>query len=134
MRLHLGSLFFLLSLSACGVSEEVTYSGDIWPLLQSRCLVCHDTAGKTYYDSNILFTDAAGTYEVLVNGEVSDDTVGGYTRYVVAGDVTQSSLYDKIANDPPTSGGNVMPGSGMMLSPEDIDLVSRWIVGGAQNN
>jgi hypothetical protein len=48
--------------------------------------------------------------------------------------VAQSCLYDKIANDPPTSGGNVMPGSGMMLSPADIDLVFRWIEAGALNN
>ena len=134
MRLYFGSLFLLLNLSACGGSQEVTYSGDIWPLLESRCVVCHDAAGKAYYASNVLFANASETYEVLLNGAVSEDTLGGYTKYVVPGDVANSSLYDKIANDPPNSGGSVMPGSGMMLAPSEIELVASWIASGALDN
>ena len=134
MRFYYGSLVLLFSLSACGGSEEVTYSGDIWPLLESRCIVCHDTAGKMYYDSKVLFMNASETYEVLLNGAVSEDTIGGYTKYVVPGDAANSSLYDKIANDPPNSGGSVMPGSGMMLNTSDIELVESWIAAGALNN
>ena len=134
MRLIFGSLFLSLALTACGSSSEITYSGDIWPLIESRCIVCHDAAGQTYYDSKVLFIDAASTYDTLINGAVSSDTVGGYTKYVVPGDPANSSLYDKIANDPPNSGGDVMPGSGMMLNSSDIELVESWIAAGALNN
>ena len=75
-----------------------------------------------------VFTDWHGYWEV------SEDTLGGYTKYVVPGDVANSSLYDKIANDPPNSGGSVMPGSGMMLAPSEIELVESWIASGALNN
>lgn len=134
MRLTFCSLFLVLGLTACGGAEEATYSGDVWPLIQSRCIACHDAAGQEYYNSNVLFTDAASTYDVLTNGNVSEDTVGGFTKYVVAGDSANSSLYDKVANDPPNSGGNVMPGSGMMLSDSDIEIIGSWIDAGALNN
>ena len=134
MRLMFCSLIVSLALTACGGSGEVTYSGDIWPLLESRCVVCHDDAGQAYYDSKVLFNDSSTTYDVLLNGAVSEDTLGGYTKYVVPGDPSSSSLFDKIANDPPNSGGDVMPGSGMMLSDSDIELVETWIAGGALNN
>ena len=134
MRLMFCSLIVSFALTACGGSGEVTYSGDIWPLLESRCIVCHDDAGQAYYDSKVLFTDSATTYDVLLNGSVSEDTVGGYTKYIVPGDPASSSLFDKIANDPPSSGGDVMPGSGMMLSDSDIEMVETWIAGGALNN
>ncbi|MBT6176597.1 MAG: hypothetical protein HOI23_05065 [Deltaproteobacteria bacterium] len=135
MRLLLCSLLLTLGLTACGgAGGEVTYSGDVWPLIESRCSACHDAAGQEYYNSNVLFVDAASTYDVLLNGDVSADTVGGFTKYVVPGDAANSSLFDKIANDPPDSGGNVMPGSGMMLSESDIDVIGSWINGGALNN
>lgn len=134
MRLIFCSLLLALGLTACGGSGEVTYSGDVWPLIESRCSVCHDAAGQEYYDSKVLFTDAAATYDVLINGNVSADTVGGFTKYVVPGDSASSSLYDKVANDPPSSGGDVMPGSGVTLSDSDIEIIGTWIDGGAPDN
>lgn len=133
MRLIFCSLLLTLGLTACG-SGEVTYSGDIWPLIESRCIVCHDEAGQVYYESSVRFTDAAGTYDTFLNGVVSEDTVGGFTKYVVPGNPAASSLYDKIANDPPDSGGDPMPGSGMMLSASEIEMVETWITAGALNN
>ena len=134
MRLIFCVVFLSLGLTACGGSGEVTYSGDIWPLMESRCIVCHDEAGQAYYDSNVLFVDAQSTYDTLINGAVSADTVGGYTKYVVPGDPSSSSLYDKVSNDPPNSGGDVMPGSGMMLKDSEIEMIETWISAGALNN
>lgn len=132
MRLNIFLLILTMGLIACG-SEEISYSADVWPIIDARCTVCHDTAGQTAYDSKVLFEDAAGTYDVLLNSAVSSDIVGGFTQYVVPGNADASVFYDKIANDPPSAGGDPMPGSGR-LDAADIEKVKTWIDTGAPNN
>ena len=133
MRLKLFALLSTIGLVACG-SGEVTYSGTIWPMIEDRCISCHGEDGQAFYDSGILFTDAATTYDTLLNGAVSEDVIGGFTKYIVPMDPDNSVFFDKVANDPHNSGGDPMPGSGMGLPSSDIDDLRTWIMAGALNN
>ncbi len=92
---------------------DVSYSEDVYPILESRCGKCH--MGKfTSKDLNM------ETYENLMTGSQNGPVI-------IAGDANESLLVEKIAK-------GQMPKRGPKLTPEQIQIITNWINAGAKNN
>ncbi len=88
------------------MAEEVSFSEDIWPVIEMYALDAHGGSGGVFLES----------YE---------DILG----YVVPGNPEESMLYKALTAD----GMPVMPPSGK-LPDETIQLFYDWIAQGAKNN
>lgn len=110
--------FILLTISACEYKfidpievelpdEPVSFSEQIEPVFQDKCITCHSST------SPILTTGNA--YDNLINGNYVDTVMP-----------EQSVLYEKL-ND-----GH--PGGNEALSPTELALILKWIREGAKNN
>lgn len=102
--------------SAVVAAEPVSFSRDVAPVLQKRCLGCHGAADpKGSYRLH--------TYEALLKpGESGDPSV-------VAGKADESTLYKLVSSADPDER---MPREGDALAAEQLALVKRWIDEGAR--
>ncbi|MDA1265640.1 MAG: hypothetical protein O2816_11225 [Planctomycetota bacterium] len=108
-------LSIALLLPAVLPAEDVDFLKDVWPILESRCIECH---GPDKQKGKLRLDTKAGLF-------------GEDAKYppVVAGDLHESSLWELInlpADDP-----DVMPAEGDPLTADQIDVLKRWIEGGA---
>jgi len=88
------------------VAVEVSFSGDIWPVIKEFALEAHGGKGGVFLES----------YEDII-------------KYVVPGDPEGSRLYQTLTGN----GAPQMPPSGP-LPAETIQLFYDWIQQGAKNN
>ncbi len=124
-RLTLASTFGLaLVLSAAIASaappKHVNYSRDIRPILSNTCYKCHGPDEKQR-KAGLRLDTKDGAYAKLESGEVA----------VVPGASTKSAIIQRLtAHDPDVR----MPpaDSGKTVTPEQIDLIKRWIDQGGE--
>ena len=110
----------VLLLSACG-EREVSFKGDIQPILAQSCLECHSAGGAGYEKSSLLMS----SYEDLMKG----------TRFgaiIKPGDTLTSALIMLVEGraDPSIR----MPHHKDPLSKEQIGMLRNWVEQGAKNN
>ena len=107
-----------------GPDEPVDFQSHVLPILEERCLSCHnapyDKNGRTIHPKAGLRLD---TYEWVMKGNL-DDTV------VEAGSLENSYLYEVITLD--QEDDMFMPPKGGPLTPEQIEVIKRWIEDGAK--
>lgn len=107
-----------------GPDEAVDFQSHVLPILEERCLSCHnapyDKNGRTIHPKAGLRLD---TYEWVMKGNL-DDTV------VEAGSLENSYLYEVITLD--QEDDMFMPPKGGPLTPEQIEVIKRWIEDGAK--
>ncbi len=96
------------------VAAVVSYPTDIKPLLDTKCVRCHDA--KTHKSDLDLSTPSA----ILKGGESGP--------VLVSGKPDESTLYKKVHD------GTMPPGKKDPLSETEVDSVRRWIAGGAKWN
>ena len=98
--------------------STVSFARDIVPILERTCYQCHggEKDGVLTVELELNMT----TYEGLMAGSV-DGTV------VEPGNPDESYIIDMVVNGD-------MPEEGDPLSPEEIELIRRWIAAGALNN
>jgi hypothetical protein len=98
--------------SAAG-GAAVSFSNDILPLLDSRCVNCHG-GEKTSKGLSLK------TYETLMAGSENGPVV-------TPGDAANSPMAELVAN-------GKMPKRGPKLTPDQVQLIVDWINQGAKNN
>lgn len=114
------SMCGLVTMSA-GCSRDVSYAGDIKPLLSERCGVCHQPGGKGQVASGFSIED----YASLMKG----------TRYgsvIQPGESINSSLVRMVEHK--TDKQIHMPKDEVMLADYEIAMLKQWIDAGAVNN
>jgi mono/diheme cytochrome c family protein len=94
-------------------SGEVSFSRDILPVLQSRCINCH--GGQRTSEGLDM-----KTYAALMAGSQNGSVV-------TPGDATNSSFVTLAAE-------GKMPKRGPKLTPAEIKLLTDWVNAGAPNN
>ena len=96
----------------------VSFARDIVPILERSCYQCHggEKDGLLTVELELNMT----TYDGLMAGSV-DGTV------VEPGKPDESYIIDMVVNGD-------MPEEGDPLTPEEIDIIRRWIAAGALNN
>ncbi len=103
---------------------NVSYSADIQPIFNSRCITCHNE-----FHSTGLNLKADTGYGLLVGvvtrGYAPNIRVKPFSK-------EESVLWHKISNT--GSFGGVMPQIGAPLTPFEIKKIEKWIELGAQNN
>ena len=95
------------------VASSVSFTDDILPILESRCVNCH---GGDKIEEGL----SVRTYGDLMSGSEN-----GFV--VVAGDATHSKLVEMIANQK-------MPKRGPKLTPPQLQMIVDWVNQGAQDN
>ncbi len=103
-----------LATTTSGGSAEPSFTADVLPVFQQRCVFCHGSDGG--WDSS--------SYESVMS-------TGNDSPVVVPGDVTNSLLAQKLLGL--QTEGKVMPPSGK-LSDSSIQPILDWIAAGAPNN
>ncbi len=103
-------------------SDTVSFANDVQPLIQVKCWVCHPVSGDL--DLGI---DSA--YNQLVNVEASS---WAPALRVVPFDTAESVLYHKIKRDDVY--GLAMPPGVLILTEEEQEVFTKWILQGAMNN
>jgi len=106
------------------LGEPIDFTNHVLPILEDRCFSCHqepyDKNGRTIQPKAGL---ALNTYELVMKGNL-DATV------VTAGDVEDSYLHEVLTLD--EDDDMFMPPKGGPLTPEQIDIIKRWIEEGAK--
>jgi hypothetical protein len=87
-------------------TTNVTYSGDVWPVISSNCTACHSGAAPS---GNILLSN----YEEIVIQAENGNLTGAITH---------------------APGYSPMPKGGNQLPPCDITHIQVWINQGTPNN
>ncbi len=113
-----------------GGDGMVSFAGQIQPIFDARCTVCHQAGGLADILGITLRLVPGESYNGLVNQPSSQRA--DLTR-VVPGDSTSSLLFLKVSSNTPPVGSR-MPLFGAALSQAEIDLIRDWIDQGAQDN
>lgn len=127
--LHPVTVFLSVALCAASAAQpparraSPTYAHDIRPILQARCVVCHN-----HETLSTLTTSGGldlGSYEMLLKGVVTKE--GG--RSILTGSKAPgAALIDRLCTTSPT---RLMPRGGPPLPPDQIELFKKWIAAGA---
>lgn len=98
------------------VTGEVDFQSDVWPILEQRCLNCHNESRS---EGDLSF---AGSREAVV--------AGGHTgRSILGPSASASELIRRITS---TENGYRMPKQGPPLDQNQIDVLTRWVDQGAR--
>lgn len=128
--LKAGAVFACAALAACERGGAVSYSADVQPILDQKCIKCH--AG-----------DAEGEMASGLSLETYQDLMGGtkYGPVIVPGSPESSALYLVIAHKtapeihmPPHHEDALAEGRGSGLTDEQIEEIRAWIAAGAPDN
>lgn len=119
-----------LAASLLGCERQVSFSGDIQPILAEACISCHDQAAEGEAVSGL----SLKTYDDLMQGTQ-------FGKVVVPGSAMSSALYLTVAGKtapeiqmPPHHEERWAEGQGMPLMEEQIETIRLWIEQGAPNN
>jgi hypothetical protein len=104
--------FFSAVLQAAEISAELTFESQIRPILKANCFHCHGEENKAEGNLDLRLA------RLLVKGGESGASI-------VPGQVDQSLLVKRITS------GEMPPGE-KKLTPQQIDLITRWVADGAK--
>lgn len=99
--------------AAASASGEISFSNDILPILESRCINCH--GGQRTSEGLDL-----KTYQSLMAGSQNGSVV-------TPGDAANSSFVTLAAE-------GKMPKRGPKLTPAEVQMLTDWVNAGAPNN
>ena len=94
-------------------STVVSFTNEVMPILQSRCLNCH---GGDRTEAGL----SLRTYEDIMAGSENGPVIA-------PGDAANSLLVELVANQK-------MPKRGPKLTPSQVQLITDWVNSGAPNN
>ncbi len=107
--------------SQAAAKDVITYSEDVYPIIQIRCLECH-APGQEGYDTSGL---DLRTYDSLMKGTK-------HGPIVVPGDSMLSNLNRLVEGK--AAPELRMPHGKKKLTNCEIDILRRWVNQGAENN
>jgi len=98
----------------------VSFAHEIRPILSENCFACHGFDAEQR-KAGLRLDTREGAFETLKSGDVA----------IVPGDLEESSLIFRIEIDDDEEMMMPPKASGKTLSPEEIDLLKRWVAEGA---
>jgi hypothetical protein len=119
ISLRFAALFILIS-SVSFAQGKVSYSKDIFPLIKSKCLKCHEKDDENPDNFSM------DTYTLM-------RTSGKTKNIIIPGDGNKSYIVKKLLPNPP-KGAQMPIFSKKKLTPEEVDLFIKWIDEGAKEN
>jgi hypothetical protein len=112
-------------------ASTATFTQVYTTILQPTCSPCHHPGGEGSFQD---FSSQSRAYAALVGVKAAGPACGlsGETR-VVAGNASQSLLFQKVSESSPPCGSQ-MPLGGPPLSSAQVTLIEDWVNGGAAND
>ena len=101
------------------IAADVSFSEDVTPILEAKCVICHGGADENGAITKELQLDLT-SYDALMIGSE-------YGPIVEPGNVEDSVLWMMIEVGD-------MPQEGDPLTAEELEVIQAWIAEGAQNN
>lgn len=98
---------------------DVSFSHDIQPIFNVKCLDCHGAGGSANLDLS--------SYSSLMGGENENAPV------LIPYQADQSLLYEKVSKQSPSIGDRMPFGRNPLIT-SDIKLIGDWIDQGAKDN
>ena len=132
MRYSAHKYLYLLGIAviSSGCSQDVSFSKDVNPILQGKCLSCHDGKGEGIEASGF----SVRSYDDLMKGTK-------FGKVIEPGDSLSSTLYRLIDHQadpkiqmPPHHDQALASGKMDSLSGAEITTIKTWIDQGAKNN
>jgi len=123
MRITLsnGCLLIMLGFSLAGCTKQVSFSKNVMPILQAKCLSCHAVGLKGFEASGF----SVESYEQVMKGTRDGPVIEpGYSYF--------STL--QIVVEHRADSSSSMPKNSARLSSQEIQLIGEWIDQGAKNN
>lgn len=121
---------FALCIGLCGCERQISFAGDVQPILAENCIECHNPGAEGYSSSGFSLMD----YDAVMRGT-------NFGPVIIANDSQSSVLYLVISHKtereihmPPHHDEALAEGRGASLTPEQIDTIRAWIDQGALNN
>jgi cytochrome c len=121
---------FALSIVLAGCERDISYAGDVQPLLLEYCAECHDDTGEGVAASGF----SVSSYDSVMKGTK-------FGAVVIPGSSISSSLYHLVAQKtapeiqmPPHHKQSLSAGRGAPLEEEQVEIIRAWIDQGAKNN
>ncbi len=114
-------IIIVISVLSCEPDEkyEVSFSHDIQPIFNMKCLDCHGAGGNANLDLS--------SYSSLMSGENNNPPV------LIPFQADRSLLYEKVSQQSPSIGDRMPIGRNPLIS-SDIKLIGDWIDQGAKDN
>lgn len=121
---------FVLFAGLVGCGRQVSFAGDVQPILVEFCIECHIQSAEGYAASGLSLRD----YDSVMKGT-------NFGPVVIANSSLSSALYLVIAHKtapeihmPPHHVVALAEGRGIPLSEGQIEIIRSWIDQGALNN
>ena len=123
------AIMTFINIASCG-QQQVSFSKQVKPILDAKCLECHDGSGEGSKQSDFIITSYASVMKGTHSGPV-----------VIPGSSISSTLF-RVINHlthtkiqmPPHHDTSVAEGRSEPLEKKEIDLIASWIDQGAQDN
>lgn len=97
-------------------NKEVNFAEHVKPILETKCVMCHNT--KTLPDRPSLESRSAA------------EKTGTMGAYIVPGHPDKSRLVTHIKSG--HADVNAMPPVGDRITPDELEILKKWIAGGAE--
>lgn len=107
--------------ATASAEEPISFKDDVVPVLQVRCMECHQPGGDGFVQSGLDLTSYDGVMKGTKFGPV-----------VVPGDAMMSNFL--VVVDGRASQAIRMPHERKKLTKCEIDILRRWVNSGAKNN
>ena len=123
MRITLSNacLPIIMALLLAGCNKQVSFSDNVMPILEAKCLSCHAEGAEGFEASGF----SVESYEQLMKGTREGPVIEpGYSYFSTLQIVVEHRA------DPSSS----MPMDSARLSSQEIQLIGEWIDQGARNN
>ena len=115
--------------ASCG-QQQVSFSKHVKPVLDAKCMACHDGSGEGSEKTDLILT----SYEDLMKGTK-------YGPVVIAGNSVTSTLFRTVAHltatkiqMPPHHDTSLAKGRAEPLTDKEIETIKNWIDQGAMDN
>jgi len=116
-----GCLLIMLGFLLAGCMKQVSFSKDVMPILEAKCLSCHAEGSEGFEAVGL----SVESYEQVMKGTRDGPVIEpGYSYFSTLQIVVEHRA------DPSVS----MPRNSAKLSSAEIQIIGEWIDQGARNN
>ena len=123
------TVMMAMIITGCG-PQQISFSKDVKPILDAKCLECHDGVGEGSEKSDFIITSYASVMKGTHSGPV-----------VIPGSSISSTLF-RVVNHPthtkiqmpPHHATSIADGRADPLEKKEIDVIANWIDQGALDN
>jgi uncharacterized membrane protein len=123
LRIYPCVMLSLLLISGCATQRVVSFQNDIDPILNDKCLQCHEPPNGVGYVQTGMNME---TYDSLMKGTI-------FGTVIIPGD-SKRSVINKLTEGRAGELMRMPHGDAKKLTTEEVELLNLWVNQGALNN